>query len=194
MTPRRSLAARRLLGAALLCALATAQAASVVPATPLQFMGVPYLHRGSRAGAHDFTPLPQSDPARWRDKITLQFDAKITGSEQLTAVANAALAGFQKGGLVIRTNSLAATPGHPAEHMIVAVVSDQGLRQMVFSRFRMAPEGGEAIVYSHRVYGVQPDAEASAWFKAHDIEIEKAMMAWTDFPSVGALQALPQSP
>jgi len=73
-------------------------------------------------------------------------------------------------------------------------VSGKGLRQMVFSRFRMVPEGGEVIVYSHRVYGIKPDAEATAWFKANDIDIEKAMMTWTEIPGVPALQALPQSP
>ena len=194
MTLHRLLAACALLGAALLPAFTTAQPASAAPATTLQFMGVPYLHRGSQAGTHDFTPLPQSDLAKWRDKITIQVDTGITGSEQLTAVANAAMAGFQQGGLVIRTSSRAATARHPAEHMIVAVVSDKGLRQMVFSRFRMVPEGGEVIVYSHRVYGIKPDAEATAWFKANDIDIEKAMMTWTEIPGVPALQALPQSP
>ena len=167
---------------------------AVAPSTTLNFMGTPYLHRWSQGGTHDFTPLAQSDLAKWRDKITIQFDTQITSSEQLAAIANAALAGFQKGGLVIRTNSMAATPGHPAEHMIVALASDQGLRQMVFTRFRMTPEGGEAVVYSHRVYGIKPDAEASTWFKAHDIDIEKAMMAWADIPSVPSLRALPQSP
>jgi hypothetical protein len=175
-------------------AMASAVAAPPAPSTTLNFMGTPYLHRWSQGGTHDFTPLAQSDLAKWRDKVTIQYDTQITTSEQLTAIANAALAGFQKGGLVIRTNSLAASPGRPAEHMIVAVTSDTGLRQMIFTRFRMTPEGGEVIVYSHRVYGIKPDAEASTWFKAHDIDIEKAMMAWADIPGVPSLQALPQTP
>jgi len=187
---------RRALLACGLCAaaLAPAVAGTPAPSTTLTFMGTPYLHRWSQAGTHDFTPLAQSDLAKWRDKVTIQFDARIGTGEQLAAVANAALAGFQQGGLVIRTHSLAASPGHPAEHLIVAVTSATGLHQMIFSRFRMTPEGGEVIIYSHRVYGIKADAEASTWFKAHDIDIEKAMMAWTDIPSVPSLQALPPTP
>lgn len=173
---------------------AAAADGAAAPATSVTFMGTPYLHRESQGGTHDFTPLAQSDLSKWRDKVTIQFDAAIANGEQLAAVANAALAGFQQGGLVIRTNSLAARPGHPAEHMIVAVASATGMRQMVFTRFRMTPEGGgEVIVYSHRVYGLQPDAEATGWFKAHDIEIEKALMAWREIPAVASLQALPQA-
>jgi hypothetical protein len=164
------------------------------PPTTLNFMGVPYLHRWSQAGQNEFTPLSQSDLAKWHDMVTLQVYDKVSTSEQLATIANTVLVSYQKAGLIIRTHSIAAKPDRPAQHMIVAVLSDVGVRELVFARFRMTPEVGEAIVYSHRVYGFKPDAEATTWFKAHDIDIEKAMTAWADLPSVRSLQTLPQSP
>jgi len=155
---------------------------------------VPYLHRWPKAGQNEYTPLPQSDLARWRDMITLQVYEGATTPDKLADIANTVLVSYQKAGLIIRTNSLPATPGHPAQHMIVAVLADKGLREMVFARFRMTPEGGEAIVYSHRIHALKPDEEASAWLKANDLAIEKAMMTWSDIPSVPALRTLPQAP
>jgi len=166
-----------------------------VAAAPLfQFAGTPFVHRWSHAGQHEFTPPAQSDLDKWQDMVTVQLYDKVTSAEQLAFVANGVLVAYQKAGLIIRTNSLKASAGRPAEHMVVAILQDKGVREMVFARFRLTPEGGQAVVYSHRVYGMQPDAAASAWFREHDLPLEKAMMTWTDIPSVAALQALPQSP
>ncbi len=189
-------ACRRLL---LACALATAvarpgfAAEAATPPTALTFMGTPYLHRWSANGQNDYTPLPQSDLAKWRDILTLQVYDGVDTGEKLSKVANDVLLASQKVGLIIRTNSLPATPGRPAQHMIVAVLSDVGVRTMVFTRFMLTPAGGLAVTYAHRIQGIKPDAEASAWFKVNDIPIEKALMAWTEIPSVPALRALPQA-
>jgi hypothetical protein len=176
-------------------------AAPTPPSTPaptsapaFTFAGTPYVHRWSKNGQNEFTPPDQADLARWQDMVTLQLYDKVHSPDQLAFVANSVLLAYRKAGLIIRTNSLVATPQRPAEHMVVAVLQDKGLREMVFARFRLTPEGGEAIVYSHRVYGIKPDDAASAWFRAHDLPMEKAMMTWTDIPSVAALRALPQSP
>jgi hypothetical protein len=191
------LLAAALAGAAPLAVAVTPEspAASAVAAAPLfQFAGTPFVHRWSHAGQHEFTPPAQSDLDKWQDMVTVQLYDKVTSAEQLAFVANGVLVAYQKAGLIIRTNSLKASAGRPAEHMVVAILQDKGVREMVFARFRLTPEGGQAVVYSHRVYGMQPDAAASAWFREHDLPLEKAMMTWTDIPSVAALQALPQSP
>lgn len=202
MTTCRPLA-HLLLAAALAAALPAADAASPEPpaasaavaAAPLfQFAGTPFVHRWSHAGQHEFTPPAQPDLDKWQDMVTVQLYDKVTTADQLAFVANGVLVAYQKAGLVIRTNSLKATAGRPAEHMVVAILQDAGVREMVFARFRLTPEGGQAVVYSHRVYGMQPDAAASAWFREHDLPLEKAMMTWTDIPTVAALRALPQSP
>jgi hypothetical protein len=191
-----------LLAAALAGALPAAGAAEPAPpaasavaaAAPLfQFAGTPFVHRWSHAGQHEFTPPAQPDLDKWQDMVTVQLYDKVTSAEQLAFVANGVLVAYQKAGLIIRTNSLKATAGRPAEHMVVAILQDKGVREMVFARFRLTPEGGQAIVYSHRIYGMQPDAAASAWFREHDLPLEKAMMTWTDIPSVAVLRALPQS-
>jgi hypothetical protein len=183
-------------------ALALAGGASAAPASApepsasavFSFAGKPYLHRWSQKGQNEFTPPGQPDLAHWQDMVTIQVYDQVTSGEALAGVANAVLVAYQKAGLIIRTSSLPAQPGRPAEHMIVAVLQDQGLREMVFARFRLTPDAGEAIVYSHRVYGTAPDAAASAWLRANDLVMEKAMMAWTTIPSPSTLQALPQSP
>lgn len=171
-------------------ASATAEAAPV-----FRFDGKPFVHRWSKDGQHEFTPPAQPDLDKWQDMVTVQLYDNVSNADQLAFVANGVLVAYQKSGLIIRTNSLQATPQRPAEHMVVAILQDKGVREMVFARFRLTSEGrGQAVVYSHRVYGTQPDAAASAWFREHDIPLEKAMMTWTDIPSVASLRALPQSP
>lgn len=171
-----------------------AASAAAAGATLFQFAGQPFVHRWSHAGQHEFTPLAQPDLAKWQDMITVQLYDKVSNDDELALVANGVLVAYQKAGQVIRANSLAATPGRPAEHLVVALLHDRGVREMVFARFRLTPGGGQALVYSHRVYGAEPDDAAGAWFRANDIPTEQAMMAWTDIPSAATLRALPQSP
>ena len=202
MTTRRHLVhlllAAALAGAVPLAVAATPEspaASAAAAAAPLfQFAGKPFVHRWSHAGQHEFTPPAQPDLDKWQDMVTVQVYDKVTSAEQLAFVANGVLVAYQKAGLIIRTNSLKATAERPAEHMVVAILQDTGVREMVFARFRLTPEGGQAVVYSHRVYGMQPDAAASAWFREHDLPLEKSMMTWTGIPTVAALRALPQSP
>lgn len=164
-------------------------------ASPMfRFAGAPYVHRWSHADQHEFTPPAQPDLAAWKDMVTVQLYTHVRTDEQLKLIADGVLVAYQKTGVVVRTSSSQAVPGHPSEHIVVAVLRDQGVREMVFARFRLTPDGGQALVYSHRVYGMQPDDAAGAWFKANEAPTERAMMAWTDIPSVAALRALPQSP
>jgi hypothetical protein len=171
-----------------------AASAAEAGAPLFQFAGKPFVHRWSHAGQHEFTPLAQPDLAKWQDMVTVQLYDKVRNDDELALVANGVLVAYQKAGQVIRTNSLQATPERPAEHLVVAMLHDKGVREMVFARFRLTPGGGQALVYSHRVYGTEPDDAAGAWFRANDIPTEQAMMAWTDIPSAAALRALPQSP
>ena len=193
-----------LLASALICAASTgaaavpgapvAAAAAVTAAPLVQFADHPFVHRWSQGGQHEFTPPAQPARSTWQDMVTVQLYDNVSNPDQLALVANSVLVAYQKAGLIIRTNSLKATPRRPAEHMVVAILHDKGVRELVFARFRLTPEGGQAVVYSHRVYGIKPDDAASAWFRANDLPIEKAMMNWTDIPSVATLKALPQSP
>ena len=168
--------------------------ASAVAAPLFRFAGQPFVHRWSHAGQHEFTPPAQPDLAAWSDMVTVQLYDKVRTDDQLTFVADGVLVAYQKSGIVVRTSSSQALPGHPAEHVLVAVLSDKGVREIVFARFRLTPEGGQALIYSHRVYGEQPDDAARAWFRENDTAAERAMMAWTDIPSAATLRALPQSP
>ncbi len=182
----------------LACALgappAVAQTSDAPPALTLDFAGTSYLHRWSQAGQNEFTPAAQADLQQWQDMVTINvYDAVRTG-EQLANVANNVLVNYQKAGIVVRSSSLPAQPGRPAQHMIVAVLTAAGVSELVFTRFVRKPEAGAAIVYSHRVYSMKPDAAASTWFKAHDLEMEKALMAWDGMPSIATLRALPQTP
>ena len=171
---------------------ASSAAAGAMPM--FEFAGKPFVHRWSHAGQHDFTPPAQTDSSKWEDMMTVQVYDKVHTPDQLAFVADSVLVAYQHGGRIIRKSRSQATPDRPTEHIVVAVLQDKGIREMVFARFRLTPEGGQAIVYSHRVYGLKPDDAASAWFRVNDLPVEKAMMAWTGIPSVAALQALPQSP
>lgn len=174
---------------------APAASAAEVGASLFRFAGKPFVHRWSHGGQHEFTPPAQADLARWQDMVTVQLYDKVSNADELALVANGVLVAYQKAGRVVRTDSLAATPERPAEHLVVALLHDHGVREMVFARFRLTPGGGgQVLVYSHRVYGTAPDDAAGAWFRANDVPTEQAMMAWTDIPSAAALRALPQSP
>lgn len=174
-------------------ASAAAPATSAAVAPLFEFAGKPFVHRWSHGGQHDFTPPAQTDSSKWEDMMTVQVYDKVHTPDQLAFVADSVLVAYQRGGRIIRKSTSQATPERPTEHIVVAVLQDKGIREMVFARFRLTPEGGQAIVYSHRVYGIKPDDAAGAWFRANDGAVEKAMMAWTDIPSVATLQALPQS-
>lgn len=202
MTPSR----RLLLNALIAAAAAAGTLSDAVAATPqpgaassasaeaplFEFAGKPFVHRWSKNGQNEFTPPGQPDLDKWRDMVTIQVYKGMGSAEQLALVANAVLSAYQKAGLIIRSSSSKAQPGMPAEHMVVAVLSDKGLRELVFARFRLTQGAGEALIYSHRVYGMQPDNEATAWMRVNDQAAEKAMMSWTTMPSLEALRALPQ--
>ena len=175
-------------------ASAAAPATSAAVAPLFEFAGKPFVHRWSHGGQHEFTPPAQPDLAAWSDMVTVQLYDQVRTGDQLAFVADGVLVAYQKTGLVVRTSRSQALPGHPAEHVLVAVLSDKGVREIVFARFRLTPEGGQALIYSHRVYGEQPDDAARAWFRENDTAAERAMMAWTDIPSAATLRALPQSP
>jgi hypothetical protein len=176
-------------------AASDASAATAAVAAPVfEFAGKPFVHRWSHGGQHDFTPPAQTDASKWEDMMTVQVYDKVHTPDQLAFVADSVLVAYQRSGQIIRKSTSQATPDRPTEHIVVAVLQDKGIREMAFARFRLTPEGGQAIVYSHRVYGIKPDEAAAAWFRANDGAIEKAMMTWTGLPSNASLQALPQSP
>lgn len=164
-------------------------------ATTFAFAGKSYVHRWSHAGQHEFTPVAQPDLSTWQDMVTLQVYDKVANPDELALVANGVLVAYLKSGQVLRSTLTRATPDRAAEQLVVALLRSDGVRELVFARFRLAPEGGgEAIIYSHRVYGAEPDDAAGDWLRAHGTATEQAMTAWTDIPSAAALRRLPQSP
>lgn len=199
----RNLFSQLLLAAVLAGALPAAGVAAPLPpaasgalsGVPMfEFAGMPFAHRWSHAGQSEFTPPAQPDLSSWQDMVTVQLYDKVRNADELAFVADSVMLAYQKAGLVLRRSASTAVAGGSAEHLVVAVLHDKGLREMVFARFRLMPDGGQVIVYSHRVYGAQPDDAAGQWLRVNDPAIERAMMAWTGIPSVAALRALPQSP
>jgi len=170
------------------------RSAPAADAPLFRFGGQAYVHRWSHASQHEFTPAAQPDLSTWQDMVTVQVYDNVANPDELSLVANGVLVAYLKTGQVLRTTVARAMPGRPAEQFLVALLPADGVRELVFARFRLAPEGGQALVYSHRVYGAQPDEAASEWLRAHGAATEAAMKAWTDIPSVVALRALPQSP
>jgi hypothetical protein len=49
------------------------------------------------------------------------------------------------------------------------------------------------LVYSHRVYGSPAGPKMSEWLKANGSNAETAVVSWSGWPAVKALERLPQS-
>ena len=170
--------------------LATSQAAS---ATTLNFGGKVYLHRWSKGAQHEFTPEGDEDLSRWRDMVTLNTHDAVRNGEQLATLANSVLSNYQRHGKIVRTDSKPRTPQRPAEHLIVAILGNPELLEAVFARIVLVDGVGEAVVYSHRIYGKEAARPMGEWLKANGPSIEKTLMAWDRIPTPAALRSLPQS-
>jgi hypothetical protein len=179
----------------LLGAIAPAAAKEAVATKPmtLRFGGVDYVHRWSQKGQNEFTPPAQPDLARWQDMVTINLHEEVGNGDQLAAMANAVLGGYQRNGKIVRTDSKPLTPQRPAEHLAVAILAAPGLVEAVFARFVLVGGRGMVVVYSHRAYGTNAAATIGGWLQAKGPSVEATLMAWQGMPQPAQLRALPQA-
>ena len=185
-----------LVGLLLLCGVLSAadtRATSHARATTLTFGGNVYLHRWSKSSQHEFTPEGDGDLSRWRDMVTMNTHDTVRNGDQLAALANSVLNNYQTHGKIVRTDSKPRTPQRPAEHLIVAILGNPGFLEAAFARIVLVDGVGEAVVYSHRIYGKEAGRLMGEWLQANGASIEKSLMAWDGIPTPGSLRSLPQS-
>ena len=173
--------------------LAWSQSGASPSAMTLTFQGVGYEHRWSQNGQNEFTPKGQTDLRAWKDMVTLNVHESVITGDDLAAMANRVLGGYQQSGQIVRTVSTPRTPQRPAEHLVVAVLGNADLLEAVFARFLLVDGAGVAVVYSHRLYGANGGPAMSDWLGTNGPQIEKALMTWAPLPSPSALKRLPQS-
>jgi len=183
---------RTFLAAGCLAALAVTLLPAAAPMT-LNFRGVDFVHRWSKAGQNEFTPAADADLTKWQDMITVNVHESAKTGEQLAVVANQVLGNYQKRGKILKTDSKPRTATREAEHLIVSVLGDPAFLEAAFVRCVMVDGVGYATVYSHRVYGAKAGPAMSEWLKANGAQVEAALMGWGKMPGAGALKALPQA-
>ena len=165
------------------------------PARPmtLSLGGVQYVHRWSQKGQNEFTPPAETDLSKWRDMVTVNVHDKVTNGDQLATLANTVLGNYQGHGKILRTDSKPRTPGHEAEHLVVAILSASGVMEAVFARVMLVEGRGVVLVYSHRAYGKDPAAVVGPWLQSKGQSVEDTLMSWKGLPKLAAIKALPQA-
>ena len=191
MMPSRRPLLAALLGAALLPVQALR--AATPPAMNLTFRDTSFVHRWSRGGQHEFTPADDADLSSWRDMLTINLHGNARSAEALAGVANQVLANYERVGKVVRTRSVPRSASTKAEHFIAAVLGQPEFLEAAFARCLQVENAGMVIVVSHRVYGQKQGPAMSAWLAAHGNAVEQALMGWTRWPSIDALDRLPRS-
>lgn len=159
----------------------------------LRFRGVDYAHRWSRQGQNEFTPEDQADLSSWQDMLTINVHAHVRTEAQLASLAQGVRRNYQMAGNVLRAVTRPGTESSPTEHLLVAVMGNPQVLEAAFARFKVVDEVALVLVYSHRTYGPGAEPAMVQWLRANGQGVEDALMAWTGWPSVAALQALPQS-
>ena len=177
----------------LVALLAMAGPGPAAAAETLALAGVEYEHRWSRNGQNEYTPAGQEDLERWRDMLSLVVRADVADAEGLAAVANGLLEDYRKMGAIVRTDSRPATPGQPAEHLIVALLGGGPMVEAAFARLVLHEGTGVIVVRSRRAYGEDAATEAGAWLRDHGLVTELALWGWAPLPPIARLQALPQA-
>jgi hypothetical protein len=190
-----------ILSVMLFCGATPSSGQSKSPWSPqvmtINFAGIDYLHRWSKDGQNEFTPLNQSNLSTWHDMVTINLHENVTNENQLAELANRVLSQYRgyEFGEVLRTDSKPRTADSPAEHLIVALLADPTLMEAVFARIILKDGAGVIAVYSHRVYGSgeKRGAAIGHWLDRNATQVEKALMAWGTIPRVALLKQLPQS-
>ena len=166
-----------------------------VPAPPpfageLSFAGTTYVHRWSGEHLHEFTPAGQEDLEAWRDMLTITHYPDVTDGEALAATANGVLGNYRDAGAtILRTDSVPAASGRPAQHFIAAVFVRPTFTEAAFARFLIADGIGTAVIRGHRIHGVDTGARMDAWLSADGSPVEDALMALDRIPTRSDLDA-----
>ena len=143
------------------------------------FQGVKYFHRWSQNQQHEFTPARQEDLDHWTDMITINGYPGVNDAEKMADAANTVLGNYRShDGKVIKTSSVPATDGRPAEHFIAVLFTRPDLSEAAFARFKLVDGKGHSFVYSHRFYGKNSAEEMGEWLKDSGEETEQALLDW----------------
>lgn len=149
------------------------------------FSDVNYFHRFTKDDQHEYTPDGQENLNAWTDMVTILSYRKAKDGEGLAATANAVLENYKANkALVVKTDSVPAVRGKPAEHLIVVIFGRPQFIEIAFSRFRMHNGVGGAVIYSHRIYGKKVGDGMSAWLEKNGLATERNLMKWDAMPKV----------
>ena len=144
-----------------------------------------YFHRFTKDDQHEYTPDGQEDLNAWTDMVTIQFYRKAKDGEALAATANAVLENYKANkALIVKTYSVPRSKDKPAEHLIVAIFGRPEFIEVAFSRLRMHEGVGNAVIYSHRIYGQNVGSEMSAWLEKKGPTSEGNLMKWDAMPKL----------
>lgn len=171
-------------------ALPAGVARAAGPPRMLRFRDLAYFHRWEKDGQHEFTPEAETDLARWTNMLTINLHRAATGGEQLAEVANRIVGNYRQHGRIVKTASKPATPGAPAEHLIVAIFGRPAVLEAAFTRIHLVNGTGFATTYSRRVYGENAGPAMSEWLAAQGQATETALMAWSDPAAFGGIAAV----
>lgn len=148
-----------------------------------------YFHRWSAQEQHEFTPERQEDLEKWTDMITINGYPDVRDGEALAKRANAVLENYKTAqAMVLKTSSVPASAGRPAEHFIAVVFGRPKFIEVAFARIKLVEGAGASVVYSHRIYGEKIGDAMSAWLSANGPAAEKALLEWNSFPSPARLR------
>ena len=158
-------------------ALAEAPKSAQIKPAVITFNNTEYLLRWSNGKQNEFTPTGQEDLNAWTDMITVFVYPDEKTGEDLAQVANQVLTNYQNNGTVVRTASIPMTPSKPAEHYIAVLLGNDKLVESVQARFALVNGKGIGIIYAHRVYGSNPNAEIISWAKQNSVNLETLLMS-----------------
>lgn len=162
---------------------------TVNPIAAFSFSENKYFHRYTKGDQHEYTPNSQEDLNAWTEMVTINLYRRVRAGEALAATANAVLENYKAhGAVVVKTASVPRTKAKPAEHFIVVSFNRPEFIEAAFARFRMHNGFGCAVIYSHRVYGINAGNEMRAWLAKNGLVTEKNLMTWDAMPKLEALK------
>jgi hypothetical protein len=148
------------------------------------FSGRQYFHRYTTADQHEYTPVGQEDLKARTDMVTILFYRTTKDENALFATANKVLENYKANrAVVVKRDSFPRAPEKPNEHLIVVVFGRPGFIEAAFTRFRIHGGIGNAVVYSHRIYGARVGNEMSAWLEKNGPAVEAELMKWDSIPA-----------
>lgn len=147
------------------------------------FVKQPYYFRYSKNNLTEYTPKGQSNLNNWKDMMTVNSYAEVRDAEALAKVANNTLSLYREySAMIVKSDSKPRTEKSPAEHLIVAIFSQEKFTEISFARFLLRNGKGYSIVASHRIYGEKMKDEMSSWVIKNSSKYETELMAMPGIP------------